>query len=126
MPKLPERNNLRIGFLGEKAACEFLQKKGFTILERNARKGYGELDIVARAGKTLVFVEVKTRRGSKYGTPEEAITPWKLQTLVRSAQYYKLRHPSLPDLMRIDAVCVSLTASDTVEKISHYPNVTGF
>ncbi len=59
--------------IGENAAAEFLKKKGYVILERNFRKGYGEIDIIAVKKGTLVFVEVKTRSSDKFGTPLDAI-----------------------------------------------------
>lgn len=93
---------------GEQLASEFLTKKGYRIVDRNFRKGYGEIDIIAVHEQTLVFVEVKTRTSTLFGTPLEAITYWKLKTLIKTAQLYKLLHPNLPDSMRIDAVSVIL------------------
>lgn len=112
--------------LGEDAACEFLKKKGYKILERNFRKGYGEIDIIALHEKTLIFIEVKTRSSNKFGTPFEAISPSKLRTLLKTAQLYKyVLHPELPDNMRIDAIGV-VTAKGEVEEIEHLENVTQF
>ena len=115
----------RLGNIGENLAAEYLQKHGYHILERNFKKRYGELDIVALEGNKLVFVEVKTRSSNLFGTGAEAITPWKLRALVRSAQFYKLRYPELPDLMRIDVVSVSLSPSGEVEEIELIKNATG-
>ena len=117
--------------LGEDKACNFLQKKGFKIIERNFRKGYGEIDIIAidssnQEEKTLVFVEVKTRKSNSFGSPLEAITPWKLKSLIRTAQFYKLIHPNLPDNMRIDAVSIILSSSNEVEEIELIKNISGF
>lgn len=119
------RNNQSLGFLGESAATSFLSSLGFKILERNFKKRYGEIDIVGLDKKTLVFVEVKTRKSNKFGTAEEAITPWKLRSLIKSAQYYKLLHPNLPEAIRIDLVSVSLSSNNQVEKIRLYKNITG-
>ncbi len=117
--------------LGEDKACNFLQKKGFKIIERNFRKGYGEIDIIAidssnQEEKTLVFIEVKTRKSNSFGSPLEAITPWKLKSLIRTAQFYKLIHPNLPDNMRIDAVSIILSSSNEVEEIELIKNISGF
>ena len=71
----------RLGASGEKAACEYLQGKGYTIREMNWRSGKLELDIVAQKGTVLVFIEVKTRQNNQYGFPEEAITPAKIRGL---------------------------------------------
>jgi len=120
----PSLHKQRLGKLGEDFACSFLKKKGFRILERNFRKRYGELDIVALYGKILVFVEVKTRVGYEFGTPEEAVTPWKLREVVRMAQFYKSLHPELPESLRIDVIGVVLDDFGTLERITHTPNVT--
>lgn len=117
--------------LGEDKACNFLQKKGFKIIERNFRKGYGEIDIIAidslnQEEKTLVFIEVKTRKSNSFGSPLEAITPWKLKSLIRTAQFYKLIHANLPDNMRIDAVSIILSSNNEVEDIELIKNISGF
>lgn len=118
------RNNLPKGKIGEEIACKYLKSHGFKIVERNFRKGYSEIDIVALDGKTLVFVEVKTRYSNTFGNPEEAITYWKMKSLVRAAEYYKLLHPNLPDSLRIDVVSVYLNSYDGVEKVELFKNIT--
>lgn len=111
---------------GEDLASKFLQNKGYKILERNFRKGYGELDIIAieQRTKTLVFIEVKTRTNSDFGSPFEAITPWKLKSIIKTAQFYKLTHKNLPESLRIDAISVELKFNN--HKIEHLQNITGF
>lgn len=95
-------------------------------MERNFRKGYGEIDIIAIDGNTLVFVEVKTRTSSRFGTPFEAIAPWKIATLIRGAKFYKYTlHAGLPDDLRIDAIGV-IVAKGEVESIEHLENITAF
>ncbi|MBI4078855.1 MAG: YraN family protein [Candidatus Levybacteria bacterium] len=114
---------------GENLACNYLKRKGYRIIERNFRKGYGEIDIVALhpAGlgqaQVLVFVEVKTRTSDLFGPPLEAITPWKIRTLVKTAQYYKLLHPQLPDSLRLDAIGVDFFSNPS-PKIEHVKNIT--
>ncbi|MFD4180787.1 YraN family protein [Rhodococcus sp. NPDC058514] len=66
--------NLELGARGEELAAGHLTRAGMTILERNWRCRYGELDLIARDGDAVVFVEVKTRSGRGYGTPAEAVT----------------------------------------------------
>lgn len=116
--------------LGEDKACNFLRKNGFKIIERNFRKGYGEIDIIAIGStskeKMLVFFEVKTRKSNSFGSPLEAITPWKLKSLIRTAQFYKLIRPNLPDAMRIDAVSVNLSTNNEVQNIELIKNISGF
>lgn len=115
--------------LGEDKACEYLKKLGFKILERNFRKGYGELDIVAiekaKNGDVLCFVEVKTRTSSYHGSPLEQINYFKLRSLIKTAQYYKMTHPNLPEPLRIDAVSVILNG-DKVESVNLTRNISGF
>lgn len=101
--------------LGEKLAGEFLEKHGYKIIERNFRKGYGEIDIVAIEADTLVFVEVKTKTSNTFGTPFEAITPFKIKALERTAMFYKKLHPELPEALRIDAVSVILSKGEDVK-----------
>ena len=115
-----------IALLGEDKACEYFRKNGYKIIERNFRKGYGEIDIVATCKDTLVFVEVKTRTSGSFGSPLEAITFWKLKSLIKTAQYYKMTHPKLPDSLRIDAVSVILTHDNKVESIELTKNISGF
>ncbi|HSX40123.1 MAG TPA: YraN family protein [Candidatus Saccharimonadales bacterium] len=112
--------------LGEDIATKYLQKSGYKIIERNFRKGYGEIDIVAVKDNTLVFIEVKTRTSNKFGTPGEAITYWKLKSLIKTAQFYKMTHRNLPEALRIDAVSVKLLSNNEVEDIEHIQNISGF
>jgi putative endonuclease len=79
---------LSLGRWGEEEAVRFLRRLGMTIVERNLRTPVGEIDIVARQGKTLVFVEVKTRRSDAFGTPQEAVGPTKQRQIIRTALWY--------------------------------------
>ncbi len=104
-------NNLIIGKYGEDLACEYLQKENYQIIERNFRIRGGEIDIIARDGKTLVYVEVKTRSSHKFGLPEESVNYHKIKFLERAAKFYRLQRKNLPDLERIDVVSIDLSAS---------------
>ncbi len=102
-------SNIEIGRKGEEIATKYLKKRGYEILERNFKsKRWGEIDIVAIKDDVLVFVEVKARVGSKYGEPQEAVTPFKLRALKRTGQYYRIEHPNLPEALRIDVVAITL------------------
>ncbi len=118
-------DNQSVGKLGEDLAATYLSRKGFRIIGRNFKARYGELDIIARDGETLVFVEVKTRIGAEFGTPEEAVTPKKLRDIIRAAEYYVATHPLVPRSLRIDVVGIVLesTTHDIVSLV-HTPNVT--
>lgn len=107
------------GKYGEDLACEFLKKKGYKIIERNFRIRGGEIDVIALDGKTLVYIEVKTRSSHRFGLPEESITPWKLRFLERSAKFYRASRQkrNLPVLERIDIVAVDTTTQKTQIKL---------
>lgn len=81
-------HNKALGKLGEDIAVDYLTKKGYIIIERNAFTPFGEIDIVAKIGEKTVFVEVKTRSTEKNGLGREAITEKKRLHMLKSAQYY--------------------------------------
>lgn len=96
-----------LGRQGEQVAAEFLQAAGFRILDRNWRCAEGELDIVAAHGRSLVVCEVKTRSGSRYGSPLEAISREKRRRLRRLAVSWLVAHGVLFDQVRIDVVGIT-------------------
>lgn len=118
-----------IAQIGENLATEYLRHHSYTILERNFRKGYGEIDIVAidtsEKESVLAFIEVKTRKTTEYGVPLEGITYFKLKSLIKTAEFYAHSHKQLPKLLRIDAVSVFLTVDNLVEKIELMKNISG-
>ncbi|MBI2404605.1 YraN family protein [Candidatus Gottesmanbacteria bacterium] len=122
------KQSLRLQLLGKKGeqlAAEYLVSHGFRIIDRNFKARYGELDIIAIQGTVLVFIEVKTRVGREFGLPEEAVTPRKLAEVVKTAQYYKLLHPNLPESLRIDVIGIELFSDETIKYFHHIKNVTG-
>ncbi|GAA1400692.1 YraN family protein [Oerskovia paurometabola] len=100
-----------VGRYGEKVAARYLVEAGWVVLDRNWRGTRGELDLVARDGDVLVAVEVKTRRGTAYGHPAEAVTPDKLARLRRLTGEWVATHPVRPASIRIDVVAVILPAA---------------
>lgn len=116
------------GRFGEEHAASFLRKKGYQIIDRNFRIRGGEIDLIAieqdKGEKTLVFIEVKTRTSDAYGTPLEAIGYYKLKTLIKAAQIYKMKHPGLPQLMRIDAVSVIVNKANQLLEIELVKNIS--
>ena len=108
--------------LGERAAADFLMARHYTIMERNFRCPIGEVDLVARHGEYLVFVEVRTRQSHAYGSPEESVTPAKVQKLVELAQTYIQSHPGLPSLWRIDVVAVEVGKDGAVSRLEVIEN----
>lgn len=114
------------GKQGEDIASDYLKKQGYKIIERNFKKRYGEIDIVAIDKDVLVFVEVKTRSSNQFGSPLESITPWKLKSVIKTAQYYKLTHKNLPDSLRIDAVSIKLSQEGSVNELELVKNISDF
>ena len=86
-------NTRQTGNVYEQMAADYLEKQGMRILERNFRRGRnGEIDIIGRDGKYLVFVEVKYRSGDEKGNAAEAVTTAKQRTICRVADYYRYLH----------------------------------
>jgi len=102
---------------GEKAealAAEFLAARGMTIVERNFRRRCGELDLIARDGDTLVFVEVRLRRRSRFGDAADSITVAKERKLVAAAEFYLARLARAPRC-RFDAVLLDALDARRIE-----------
>ena len=110
------------GRRGEDLAHRYLRKLGFVIVARNYRppSGLGEIDLIARDGDAVVFVEVKSRASDEYGSPERAIGAEKEMRLLRTARDY-IRRANLPwEMARFDVVSVTLAETPDV---SHYRDV---
>lgn len=112
--------------LGEEKACRYLIKESYKIIERNFRKGYGEIDIIAIKDNILVFIEVKTRTTMFYGGAIDAISFQKIKKLTKTAQFYKVLNPKLPDALRIDAILIDLNSNKEVVNFKHVENISGF
>lgn len=114
-----------LGLLGEHKATEFLKNKGYKILFQNFRSRVGEIDIICQDTDTTIFVEVKTRIGKEFGRPEEAVTPWKIRSIIKTANYFMMLNPKLPQAQRIDVIALSLSPIGEVKRLEHIQNVTG-
>ena len=112
----------RFGDFGERVAASHLEAKGYQILERNWSTREGEIDIIASRGPSLVFVEVRSRRGGSRGTPEESITGRKADHLRAAAAAYAQEHPEAPPDQRIDAVLIELDAKGRVMRVEQIEN----
>ena len=105
-------NNQSLGRLGEDYTCEYLQTKGYKILERNFRNKLGEIDLIAQDGKTICFIEIKTRRSQRYGAPFEAVHSTKQLRMVRLAlSYLKYRFRTIEVLSRFDVVSINFDSA---------------
>jgi putative endonuclease len=109
---------LQLGSLGEHIAATYLTDAGLRVLDRNWRCREGELDIVAREAGALVFCEVKTRRGTGFGHPVEAVTPAKQRKLRTLAQRWLATHDEHAPEVRFDVVGV-LVRSDVPALVTH-------
>ena len=110
------------GNLGEKLAREYLEKHGYAVIETNYRSPAGEIDIIARQGDCLVFVEVRTKRSKVFGSAEESITPLKKQHLIAGVAYYCQSLEKPPASYRIDFVDVELGSDNRPTRISIIEN----
>jgi putative endonuclease len=112
------------GKQGEEVAAAYLTGQGYKLLCRNWRCQVGELDLVVEDGERLVFVEVRTRRGVRFGTPEESITAAKQARLIELAQRYLQETDSLDQPWRIDVVTVKLGPG--LPDVNHIKNAVGW
>ena len=107
--RLPDRQ--RLGQESERFAARFLVSQGYAILETNVRARLGEIDLVAREGQMLCFIEVRSASSLQWGGPLASITDRKRRRLIRAAQWFvSQRKPSVPEL-RFDVVGVTWNAS---------------
>ena len=112
----------RLGNVGEEIAARELTRRGYMVRERNWRCPEGELDMVAEQGEMLVFVEVRTRRGDRFGTPEESITLAKRAHLIAAAQAYLQAHSLQDRDWRIDVVAVEMSAQGQLLRVDVIEN----
>ena len=102
------QQRVALGKYGEDLACRELEGRGYAILERRYRRRGGEIDIVARDGLTLVFVEVKAREDASFGDGADAVTRFKRRRIVALATDYLVRHGGLDQPCRFDVVSIRL------------------
>ncbi len=117
-----------VGKIGEDLARKYLEEEGWKIVEQNYKTKYAEIDLVAeKPGKflkpsTLVFVEVRTKVGEQWGTPEDTINKAKLWKVLQNAKSYAgLKKWQGPQ--RIDAICIVLRPDMSVSRLTHHENI---
>jgi len=116
-------HRLSLGALGEALAAEYLEARGYRILERNWRDGtHGELDLIARDENCAVAVEVKTRSGIGYGHPLEAITVRKARRVRRLLLSWVRQTQPGTDHLRVDAIGITLSAGE-LPRIDHLQGI---
>lgn len=122
-------DNSEIGSIGEQVACEFLMKRGFSVVSRNVRNRFGEIDILCKKGGTYHFVEVKSTasvdgisRETSFFRPEEHVTREKLSNMERSALAYLSEHGADQDF-QIDLIAVVLSPETKTAQVRYIENV---
>jgi putative endonuclease len=111
-----------LGTAGEDAAAAWLESHGYQILARNVRTRYGEIDVVARQGALMVFVEVKSRTSDRFGHPADAIVWRKRRRLSHLAAMCLQRFGLEHCLVRFDAIAVHLSPDGHVREVEHIPD----
>lgn len=115
------QQNAGVGRRGEDLAAAFLEKSGFAIIERNFHCKGGEVDIVAREGKTLVFVEVKSRKTLTYGLPQLAVTPFKQRQISKAALTWLAKNHKHDSPARFDVIAILLN-NNYHHQVEHIKN----
>ncbi len=108
MNNFAHANKRSLGNSQEEAAAAYLIERGYQIIERNYLLRGGEIDIIAKDGETLCFVEVRSRKNADLGHPLASVTLSKQRHLVRAAKHYLMTHPGLDCPMRFDVVGIVL------------------
>jgi putative endonuclease len=120
------RDRQDLGQLGEKLACDFLRKQGYKIIDQNYRTRGGEIDVIAKEGEMVVFVEVKTRISAEFGYPEEAIDARKQHKLAMTAEAYLAAHQLYEADYRIDAIGIEMERGGQLKNLRHEKDVVGW
>lgn len=111
-------DNKTLGELGEAIAVTFLKGLKYSVVERNFRCKCGEIDIIARDGKTIVFVEVKTRRNTAFGVPQLAVTPFKQRQISKAALTWLAQKKMQDAGARFDVIAI-VQPDHAVPQIDH-------
>ncbi len=109
-----------VGHEAETMAADFLQDQGYRIINRNWRCRWGELDLIAQEGETLVFIEVKARSSHDFGSPEESLTRTKQRKLLKAAWQYLQSANMLESEWRFDLIAIDLNSDREASGIHHY------
>ena len=114
-----------LGAWGEQLATDYLQQKGYTIVERDWHSGHRDIDIIALDENVVVFVEVKTRRNRMFGEPEDAIDYMKLRNLRAAINHY-VKFKRLSKDIRLDVITIVGTPDRDTPEISHLQDIPLF
>lgn len=111
----------RLGDWGEAEAQRYLEAMGYSFVERNFRVNEGEIDLIMTDGDIFVFVEVKTRISTAYGTPEESVSTTKRERLQLAAWIYLQQREISDAPWRIDVVAIEADQQRSIQRLDHYP-----
>lgn len=112
-----------VGQRGEQITEDYLRSKGYVILAKNYRTRFGEIDLVAKDKETLVFIEVKTRRTSLFGKPEESITRKKIRHLLTAIAIFLARTVSYRTTWRFDVITITFSSSNHAPLLTHLRDI---
>jgi putative endonuclease len=112
----------RFGNEGEEMAAVYLERLGYDILARQYRTMVGEIDLIARDGSEIVFVEVKTRHGTRFGFPEESVTPAKLRKIQMGAEFFLEQKGWYHSPIRVDILAILLLSGHCTD-IQHFKGI---
>ncbi|HAG10758.1 MAG TPA: YraN family protein [Desulfotomaculum sp.] len=112
-----QRQNL--GRRGEDEAVSYLRKKGYILLQRNYRCPLGEIDVIAKDSKTLVFIEVRARSSERFGTPQESVNRNKMLKIHRVAQYYLKTVQKEEEPVRFDVLALMFDLENQLKQLEH-------
>ena len=118
-----EKYKKTIGYFGEGLAKNFLTRKSYKIIASNIKLGYLEIDVVAQDKKEIVFIEVKTKTSTIFGSAEDALTSAQIKNLKRAILIYCGQNKINPNYVRLDFIAIDLNCKDKKAKIKHYKNI---
>ena len=116
-------NNKELGDWGEKIAADYLSKRGYRLVEHNLRFSFKELDLIAYENDNLIFIEVKTRTSSKYGTAIDMVGRNKLRNIKYAAMGYLQRVKPKYKNLRFDVIAIDVNRLTKSAKITHYKDI---
>jgi len=113
----------RLGSFGEKQAEKYLRRYGYQVIDRNFKTYYGEIDLIAIKGDEILFCEVKTRVGTDFGYPEEAVDGRKINHLLKAVDHY-LQWKRWDKFWRLDIISIEINKARKTAKIKWFKNVS--
>lgn len=114
-----------LGKWGEEVAAKYLLNKGYIIIDRDWKSGHRDIDIIARSGDIVVFIEVKTRRNNVFGEPEDAVNFMKLRNLRAAVNHY-VKYKHINNDIQFDVISIIGTPDGGEPTINHFEDIPMF